>query len=198
MELTTKDVCEYIEVIGTAMLAIDAESDELNLFTGPKLGLDLEEKSKQPAPLKRKCIMAGVLLVLFLLVSYGITKVRLSQLDKYMKLSGTDGKKMTAAMLIERQEMRKKIAGQRPNLLDLLTKINQSRPEGMLLDSFNYNKKEKKVTIVSTANSREQLFEFEQTLESKSGISNVTPVERSSDKGKVNFQITFNYGKSGK
>jgi len=133
------------------------------------------------------------------LVCYAIDKLSLSQLNKYMYTLSEASEKLSAAKLIEQQQIRKMIAQQRPNVLDLLTKINQCRPDGMVLDSFRYRKKDKTATIAGKAGSWEQLYKFEEDLDGKGGISNVKVQNPTSDKGKISFKMTLNYGKvSGK
>ena len=86
------------------------------------------------------------------------------------------------------------VADGRPDVLDILTKVNESVQPEMLLDNFVFQKG-KPVSISSFAKSYEQVYEFEKTLADKSGISDVKIISPTFDEKqkRVNFKMTFHY-----
>jgi Tfp pilus assembly protein PilN len=100
----------------------------------------------------------------------------------------------TAAAFLERQEYRKQIARTRPDLIDLMTVLQETRPEGVLLDSLVFELG-KPVEIKGQADSYEQAYEFHKNLSGKSGVSKPQLIEPAMDEKtrKVKFAIQFAY-----
>ncbi|RKY06102.1 MAG: hypothetical protein DRP65_12200 [Planctomycetota bacterium] len=193
-EISPKDVIEYIGPIGAAMLALDPESDELNLFEDLYSATGTGRASRAAGSLKRPCVITAAMVVLFVLVSYAVDKASLAQLRKYIYSESGNGGATNAAALIARQQMRKTIAAQRPDMLDLLGKISESGPDGMILDAITF-KKRQAVTIGGSCKSYEKLYEFQKKLSEQSGIKEVRIQSSAVDKkkSKVGFKMTFHY-----
>ncbi|HIJ70486.1 MAG TPA: hypothetical protein HPP87_03885 [Planctomycetes bacterium] len=190
-EISTEDAIEYIGPIGGAMLALDPEPNELNLFEGL---YSTARTGRTTGALKRPCIITVLMVILFVLVSYAIDKASLAQLRKHMYSAPGNPDSMNAAVLIARQQMRKTIAAQRPDMLDLLGKISESKVEGMIFDTIMFRKRQA-VNISGSCKSYDQLYEFQKKLGEKSGIREVK-IQSSAvgrDKGKVGFKMTFHY-----
>jgi hypothetical protein len=191
---TPSDIIEYIEPVGAAMLALETDGSELNLFENLYTPAELAKAKQTAALLKRPCIVTAAMVALFLLVSYAVDKAGLAQLKKQMYSATGNPSVVNAGVLIEQQSMRKTIAQHRPDMLDLLTKINQSEPEGMILDTFMF-KKGQAVTITGSCKSYDQLYEFQKKLGDQSGIREVKIQNSAFDKkkGKVGFKMAFHY-----
>ncbi len=86
------------------------------------------------------------------------------------------------------------IARQRPDILNLLTKLSQSGPSGMMLDNFTF-KKHQPVSIAGTAANRDQLYEFQKKLDGQKGITDVKIANEAlnAKDGKIGFKMTFHY-----
>jgi len=193
-DVCSKDIYQYIEAVGLAMLALDGDGSELNLFADLYTPAELAEAAQTSMSLKRPCIITAAMVVLFLLVSYTVDKAALAQLKKHLYSSGDNPNATNAGALIEARKMRQVIARQRPDVLDLLTKINESGPESVMLDDFTF-KKHQPVTISGHAKSFDQLYEFQKTVGDKNGITDVKIQNPSLDKKKeqVSFKMAFHY-----
>jgi len=193
-EIMPKDAAEYIGPIGAAMLALDGDGNELSLFNALYRPDELVEATRTAASLKRPCLVTAVMVVVFLLVSYAVDRAGLAKLRKHMYSSSNNPSGTNAGVLIEAQKVRKMIARQRPDILDLLTKITESGSEGMMLDTFTF-KKRQVVTITGSCKSYDRLYEFQKKLGDQSGINEAKIQNSAFDnkKGKVGFKITFHY-----
>jgi hypothetical protein len=190
-EISPKDAIEYIGPIGAAMLALDPEPVKLNLFE------DLYSASgtgRAAGSLKRPCVITVAMAVLFVLVSYAVDKASLAQLRKHIYSASGNPGATNAAALIEQQQMRKTVAVQRPDMLDLLGKIRESGPDGVVLDTITF-KKRQAVTVGGSCKSYDQLYEFQKKLGEQSGIKEVRIQSSAVDKKKekVGFKMTFHY-----
>jgi len=193
-ETASEDVVEYIGPIGAAMLALEADGDELDLFKDLYAPAGPGEASKGAGSLRRPCVITAAMVVLFLLVSYTVDKASLAQLRKHMYAPSGNPDGTNAGVLIEQQKMRKMVAAQRPDMLDLLGKISESSGEGIMLDVITF-KKRQAVTIGGSCKSYDQLYEFQKKLGEQSGIKEVKIANSAVDKkkGKVGFKMTFHY-----
>ena len=193
MPMAEADIYEYFPVLGTAMMALDSDGNWLELFDGlytpPGSGT-----VSSGMGLKQQIVFAVAALVLFLLVSFGMDRLSLSRLNELMSAEHGDSK-VTAAGLVEQQKLRKIVAAERVDIVGLLTKINKCYDGGMKLDGFSYRRRDAKVSISGMAGSWDQLYKLEKALKSQKGIVNVKIPNPSSSKDKVNYTITFNYGK---
>lgn len=193
-EISPKDTTEYIGPVGAAMLALDPEPDELNLFEELYSAAGMGRASQAAGSLKRPCVITVAMVVLFVLVSYAVDKASLAQLRKHIYSESGNPGATNAAALIEQQQMRKTVAVQRPDMLDLLGKIRESGPDGVILDTITF-KKRQAVTIGGSCKSYDQLYEFQKKLGEQSGIKEVRIQSSAVDKkkSKVGFKMTFHY-----
>ncbi len=182
--VAAKDICEYLEPIGLALMALDGDAGELNLFDGLLAKSGEDAKAKVALVLKYAVVITAILAVVYLAVGKVLDKAIVT------RLAGIE-----VTNLIEQQNMKKLIASHRPDILGLITAITECGSSGMLLDSFDY--KDGKVTIASFTKSREQMYEFQKKLEAKKsiGIGPVTIISPSFDekKKRVNFKMQFEY-----
>lgn len=177
------DPREYIEAIGGAALAMGPAEERLDLMAAHP---DLQPIRKPLVTLATGVALAAALLaaVIFLAAARKLDEAA------YAKLQDD-----RIAQLVRVQTLRKQVADQRPDLLDLLTRVNESLQPGMLLESFNFQKG-KPVTISSFASSYEQAYKFEEELKKKTGISEVKMLDPTFDdrRSRVNFKMTLSYG----
>jgi hypothetical protein len=176
------DPRDYIEAIGGASLAMGPAEERLDLMAAHP---DLQPARKPLVTMATGVALAAALLaaVIFLAAARKLDEAAYAKLqdDRIAKLVGV-------------QDLRKKVAEQRPDLLDLLTKVNESLQSGMLLESFTFQKG-KPVTLSSFASSLEQAAKFEEELKKKPGISEVKILDRTFDdrRNRWNFKVTMGY-----
>lgn len=182
-ELTSEQICEYLEAVGVGMVALDGDGGELDLFEGLYRPEEQDKGSKLRQSLARACVIAAVMLVLCLVVCKWVDKASLARFEQE-----------SVSTLIERQRVRKMVAMARPDILDLQKKINSSGGDGVTLDSFTF-KKNQPVTISGHAKSYEKLYEFQKSLIAESGIADVKMQNPTLDEKtrQVSFKMTFHY-----
>ena len=187
-EITPEDVFKYRVPLGLAMMALDADADRLDLFKNVYT-IAGEQKSKHwlYTP-KIVYSIAAAVFVLFILVFYTVDIAKPGSIENRIKSSGSEA---DINLLMERQKLKRTIAQQRPDLLDLINEITASgqnnqrtRGEGrqgpgareqgggIQLDSFHF-KKGQPVLISGQASNNEQLYNFEKSLEEKKDINEV-------------------------
>ena len=182
-DISPEQVCQYLAAIGLGMLAIDGDSDSLNLFESIYTPRNIQSKSQSLGSLKKPAVIAAAMIVLSLFVFKAIDKANLAT------LKATD-----FSDVITRRDTQELIARQRPDVLDVFTKINESCPKEMMLDSFTFQRNSP-VTISSAIKDRDQLYKMQQDLENKKGISNVQIKSQLFDEKKkqISFKMTFDY-----
>ena len=180
--VAARDICEYLEPIGLALMALDDDADELNLFDGLLAESGRDDKAKVGIVFKPACVIAAIAAVLFLVVGKSLDKASLAKLRGY-----------EVVKLIERQNMKELIASHRPDILGAITAVNECGSGGMMLNSFDC--RDGKVTIAGYARSWEQMYEFQKKLEAKDSIGRVAIISPSFDEKakRVNFKMQFQY-----
>ncbi|HPD48297.1 MAG TPA: hypothetical protein P5279_16330 [Anaerohalosphaeraceae bacterium] len=180
------DVCEYLEPIGLALMALDA-APALNLFDGI-LGSDRTEKKRGILALILSLVAAAVITIACLFAWSAMDKAALQKLND---------KELDA--LIEQQKTRQLIAAHRPDILEIIAILTENAPSGMLLDSFEF-KQGGPVTISSYARNIEELFAFQKKLDAHKDLSAVKIVNWTPDEkqNRINFKMEFNYKQFGK
>ena len=95
---------------------------------------------------------------------------------------------------MQRQNLIKIVAMERPNLLELIKQISESGDSGVKLESFHF-KKGQLVNITGQVQSPDQLYKFQEALMSKSGVKDVKILNPSRDNKtkKLKFTMTFRY-----
>jgi hypothetical protein len=177
-----EDGPEYLEAIGAAALALDPANQRLDLMTSHP---NLQPIRKPLVTITTAVALAAVILAaaIFLVAARKLDEAALAKLQ--------DNR---IEQLVRVQTLRKQIAEQRPDMLDLLTKINDSLQAGMLLESFTFQKG-KPVTISSYATTLDQAFKFEEELKKKPGVTEVKMQDRTFDerRNRYNFKVTLSY-----
>lgn len=178
---------EYRLPIGLALMALERPADGLNLFENLYEPTGTKKKDYGLHSLKIAGAIAAVLLTVLAIVSYGFdvaTEKRLSQ------LTAEAGFKE----LVQRQTLLRTVAQQRPDLLQLLSDVSSGDSRGMTLDSF-YFKKGQPVTISGQVQDNDQLYDFQKSLLSKKGVTdvNIQNTSRDSKTKRLKFTMTFHY-----
>ncbi len=202
-KLGTEDIYKYRVPIGLALTALDTNTDKLNLFEHVYNPAGKEKHQHWLYSPKFVYTTAAVILALFIIVSYAVTIGRPGAIEKHIKASGAEA---DINIIMERQKLKKVIAQQRPDLLDLLSEItscgqSNQRPQrsgrgqssGIKLESFHF-KKGQPVTITGQASNNDQLYSFEKSLEERTDI---IEVKRSTTQNTIGSNVTNNARSSG-
>ena len=189
-EVGIEDIYEYRVAIGLGMMAFETSENELNIFEHiykPTLKKEKEHWVYSP---KIAGGIAAVMLVLFIAVYCVVGIASPITIEKHLKASASDS---DLNSLMQRQQLIKSVAQQRPDVLELLGQINASGENGIKLENFHF-KKGQPITITGEAPGNEQLYKFEKNLQDRKNISSVkmTP-SRDAKTKKIKFTITFHY-----
>ena len=189
-ELSDEDIYRYRTPIGLALTALEADSDELNIF----------ENLYNPAQkvVKRHWLysstvtiaIASIMLVLLVIVSYAVDIAGPNSIEKRLEASVSD---VDMNLLVKRHQLIKTVAQERPDLLDLLKVVNESGEKGITLTGF-YFKKGQPVSINGQASSNDQLSRYEKNLQNTKGVEKVNYTANTNAKSKkITFTMIFNY-----
>lgn len=183
-ELSVIDIYTYRVPLGLAMLALDTDADKLNLFQNVYAPAEEDQSRHWLYTPKVVYAITAAMIVLSILISYFVDVAKPSSIEKRIKASGSEA---DINLLMERQKLKRAVAQQRPDLLDLINEITTSsqntqgqRPSrggrgqnaGIQLDTFHF-KKGQPVLISGQASNNDQLYNFEQNLEEKTDIREV-------------------------
>jgi hypothetical protein len=187
VELAAKDLYEYRVPIGLALMALDGEREQLDIFEQIYSPAQEAKKSWLLSSPKVAAVIAAVMLAVLVAVLYAsdvASERRLSRL----------GANADFQSLLQRQKLMKAVASERPDLLELLSQISSAESSGIMLDSF-YFKKGQLVSITGQAQGADQLYKFEKSLENINGIKDVhrTSTSRDAKTKKFEFTMTFSY-----
>jgi len=181
-----QQIYDYRVPIGLALIGFETDSAELDIFEG-LYGVQVEkQKQHQGLSAVSAGVLAGVLLLVFLGVLYLGDVMSLNKLDKLKAQSDWEN-------LLDRQKLVKSVAQMRPDMLDLLEKINSCKASDIKLESF-YFKKGQLVKIRGKSGSAENIYNFQKSLGQQKGITGVKlDPSREKKEGKLDFTITFHY-----
>lgn len=189
-ELGAESLYEYRVPIGLALMALEGRDDELNIFARLYSLTEKKEKKHWLYSPKLAGAIACTMLLLLAIVAYAVDVKSPKAIKERLKASISD---MDMDLLVERQQLIRTVAQERPNLLDLLTLVNGSGEKGITLNSLHFRKGQA-VTISGQAGSNDQLRQFEKGLQDKKGIEEVACTPTVDSKGKkVTFKMTFHY-----
>jgi hypothetical protein len=186
-EMKPEDIYEYRVPIGLAAMAFEAPAEELNVFAGLyRPEVEKEKRHWLHLP-KVTGAIAAVMLALLVTVLYAVDVVNEKRLTR---LAG----KVDMRQFTQRQKLIKSVALQRPDLLRLLTEMNSTEHEGIVLSSVHF-KKGNPVTVKGQADGEEQIWKFQASLNSKKGIENALIESITPKDDKREFTINFHYGR---
>ncbi len=214
-EFGVETLHKYRIPIGLGLMVIDDGDEALNLFKNVyQPAADKPKKKSWLTSLKVTLSLASVMLLGLLVTSY-VLDLKSPEVIRERIEASTSEMDTTLDALVERQNLIKTVARERPDMLALLNLVNGSGEKGVLLNSLNF-KKGQKVTITGQVQNSDQLYTFQEKLREHKDLANVDilstgkvsgassggssgkPSSRSSGpsaKGKkgVTFTITFQY-----
>jgi hypothetical protein len=133
------DLSSFMLPLGLGYISLSDYPGELNLFEN--LYQPVKRRShtalKDGATLKRLAFLATAFIVVFCLAGYGVDWLKLNRLKAYNQ---TTDPNLNVNVRLEQERIRKVIATERPDLLDLLDKVNSVQTEGITLTSFSFKK----------------------------------------------------------
>ena len=186
-ELNAEDVYEYHVPIGLALIAFEADEEELNVFEGLYRPKAKKAKKRWLHLPKVTGAIAAVMLALLVTVLYAMDVVNEKRLTKLVE-------KVDVGQFTQRQKLLKSVALQRPDILRLLTEMNSTEHEGIVLSSVHF-RKGNPVTVKGQADSEEQVWKFQASLNGKKGIKNALIESITPKDDKREFTINFHYGR---
>jgi hypothetical protein len=184
-QVRAADIYENLEAVGAAMMALDSSGGVIELFDDLRVRSEPDGESAPIKVLKRASLLTLVMLIVFLAVSYVVDKASLAKI-------GSD----QVTVLIEQRKLKELVARQRPDVVNLLTMISDSLPEGMIVDSFEFEKG-RPVTLSSNGPNYEKVYEFQKALENQKNITDVEVQKAVFDEKKkqVSFKMALHYGR---
>ena len=184
-------IYEYRVAIGLALIALEPEADELNIFEQIYSPVKKKEKKNWLYSPRITGTIAAIMLVLLLIVSYRVDVAIPNAIEEKLEASITE---TDMQQLMERQELIKTVARERPDILDLIKQVNESGASGIKLEGLHF-KKGQPVSVSGQASSPGQLYEFEKTLQNNKNIKDaeIQSSSKSPQGGKLKFTITFSY-----
>ena len=141
-------------------------------------------------PLMKRNMLLILGLLLLALVAYAVDVKSPEAIKKRLQASVSD---MDMDLLVERQQLIRAVAQERPDMLNLLKLVNDSGERGISLSSLQF-KKGQIVTISGQAGNNDQLRDFEKKLQETKGIEEVNCTPTTDSKGKkITFKMNFHY-----
>ncbi|MFC1676248.1 hypothetical protein ACFL3G_04185 [Planctomycetota bacterium] len=182
-----QNLYEYRVAMGLALMALDPDVGELNLFDKLYMPKVTETGKSWASSLKKTAAVTIVTVFLFVIALYAGDVLSNKSLNQ-LKQEGDCGK------LIKRQKLLRETARNRINLLELLKTINSCEADGVTLDEIRY-KKRQLVNLSGNTAKTEQIYKFQKALTEVKSIRDVKIRSQSQDKKskKVKFTLTFNY-----
>ncbi len=197
---------EYRVPIGLALMALEmhvlrpgsvlgtpygGRADGFGLFDSLYRPAGTEEKKAILYSPKIAGVIAAIMLAAFIIVSYVIVVITPGAIEERLQTadSNTD-----IDLLMQRHNLIRIVAMERPNLLELIKQISESGDSSIKLESFHF-KKGQLVSITGQVQGPDQLYKFQEALMSKSGVKDVKILNPSRDSKtkKLKFTMTFHY-----
>jgi len=178
-----EEVYEYLDPIGCALLSLDEDNRPLDLF-GELYNIDKKKKKASGLlPLIRAAAIFVVMLVITFFMFNYLNKIELAKYENE-----------NIDKLVRQQNIRKLIARQRPDIIDLVTQINKDAPGGMKINAISFKKGEK-ASISSHASNWDEITKIQKFLAEKKDFSDVNLQNPTFDQKtkKYAFKINFHY-----
>jgi hypothetical protein len=155
-----------------------------------------KQKKRRVPSLKLSAAIVLIMLAAFAVVSYGIDVARLRKIETALGKVEAD---IDINQLEKEHQLKKVVARQRADVLELLSLINTCRPEELMLDSVSFNKKQP-VAVTGHTKDKAKIYEFRKNLQKQADIKTVRPQSSvaSDKKEDISFTITFIYKNFGK
>jgi len=164
-------IYDYRAAIGLGLMALEDETDELNIFRNVYSRAEDQEKKHWLYSPKVACAIAGVMVLALLAVWYVVDTRGPKSITQRLE-APTSQAKTDLDTLVERQRLIKAVARERPDMLALMKVINDCGERGVLLNTILF-KKDQKVTISGQVQSSDQLYKFQENLDKNKDITDV-------------------------
>ncbi len=186
--ITKEEIYNYRAALGIGAVVLNLGLKHLDLFK--RLYKPSAHKERMPWLHSAKAAggLALAMLVILVLLCY------LFDVITSRKLNGAELQAHRTA-LVERQNLIKAAARQRPDFLKLLKQLIDCKENDVILDSLHY-KKGKPVSINGQARSAEQIYKFQEELQKQKDIHEVK-LQNTSPGGlddRLKFTMFFHYG----
>ena len=188
-------VYEYRTPIGLALMALETDLDELNVFKNVYSPVHKVVRKHWMYSAKVTGAIAAVMLILLTIVSYAVDIAGPKSIENRLETSVSD---VDMNMLVKRQQLIRMVARERPDLLDLVKLVNESGDRGIKLTGLTF-KKGQQVSVTGEVSSNDQLSRYEKKLQDAKGIEDVNYTANMNAKSKkITFTMTFQYKNFGK
>ena len=174
-------------VVGLCVASQDRSCKKLNIFEDIySLERDIADK-KSAAPIALMSLCAIILALVYVGVCFMSDKSKSSELASVL-----DNPEVQA--VIAKQKLRKSVAQERPDMLDLFKIIQDSKPGGVMIGSFSFRKGQP-VTLTAQSQSRELGYSFNENLSKDKNLSDVKLLNPTFDDKKklAKYNISFHY-----
>ena len=188
-DFTPTQLHNYLIPLGLALLGLDQESHELDLCSSLRRAHQEQTKAPQGRTVKRNALITAALLLACIFSFYLNDVLTLRRLEQPWRSSDAQA---DARELIDRHHLRRNIARQRIDILELLTKINAARPDDILIDRVNFERG-RPVSVVATTKSNDKLYQFQKALAQQKGIQAVKQTATRDEKKGTKATFTFDY-----
>ncbi|MCK5269955.1 MAG: PilN domain-containing protein [Sedimentisphaerales bacterium] len=194
--LSAEAIYEFLTPIGLALMGLDDDSDKLNLFKRIHTAEIAEKKQSRVPSLK---ISVPLALGMLFFLPWALMKIDAARLGKIESYINQQENTVDIDMLKKENAIKKTIASQRPDILELMSLISSCIPEGEVLDGIGF-KKNQPVTITGHTKDKDKILELQENLQKQKHIKTVRVLNRKIDKKAktTNYTITFNYKHFGK
>jgi hypothetical protein len=185
--LTAEQIYQYRVVIGAGLIGLEKDANWLNIFQNVYQPAGQKNKKPWYQSLKVTSAVAAAMFVLMIIAFFAVDMT-------CAKLWENSEEADQCSQLVGRQRLIETTARRRINILELLNKINKTENKGIELYDFSF-KQGQAINIRGQAPNAEQLKEFEKSLQTQNGISDVKTQNPKADEksGKVSFSMTFHY-----
>ncbi len=177
---------EYRVPIGLGLMSLDSD-EELALFESLYRPASAEKKKHWLYSLKAACSVTIMMLILSFIVFYLFDTAQLAHLNELKT-------RVDYGSLKAKHNLMEIVAAQRPDVLELLSKLSSVEANGIMLSNIDF-KTGQAVKIKGTAGNAEQLYKFQENLLADEDFKDVkiqSPQQDEKSK-KLNFTMIFNY-----
>ena len=195
-KLDAEVVYDYRLPIGLGLVALEGRGDELNIFKRLYTPAKKEEKKPWFASVKRSVVIAAAMLVVFVLVSYMVDRAKPGAIEKAIETAMAAKSDTDMSELTNRQGLRKAIAAQRADILQLINVVNDIGQGGIKLQEVDFRMGQL-ASISGESPGPEQVYKFEKDLNAHKYISDAKILSNSRDakSKKYKFSVEFKYKK---
>ena len=164
-------IYNYRAAIGLGLMAIEDETDELNIFENVYSRFEEKETKHWLYSPKVAGAIACVMLLALAIVCYSLDMKSPKSIMQRLEASTSEAK-TDLDTLVQRQRLIKMVARERPDMLALLKLVNDCGERGVVLDSVFF-KKDQKVSVMGQVQSNEQLYKFQENLDKHKDVTSV-------------------------